>query len=94
VRGKFWLAFPVCCCTPLAHFICLPESRRCTSSCTTVRKRAFSTNGQKAAWFVVAVQGDFYHYTALSPADQEKVKQNPYYYNRDYYGIMYKVMML
>jgi hypothetical protein len=40
------------------------------------------------------LQGDFYHYTALSPADQAKVKANPYYYNRDDFGIMYKVSML
>lgn len=37
------------------------------------------------------MQGDFYQYTALSAADQAKVKLNGYYYNRDYHGIMYKV---
>jgi hypothetical protein len=38
-------------------------------------------------------QGDYYHYTALSAADQERVQLNGYYYNKDSYGIMYKVSM-
>jgi hypothetical protein len=39
------------------------------------------------------MQGDYYHYTALSAADQEKVRLNAYYYNKDSYGIMYKVIV-
>jgi hypothetical protein len=39
------------------------------------------------------LQGDYYHYTALSAADQAKVQLNVYHFNRDSYGIMYKVSM-
>jgi hypothetical protein len=37
------------------------------------------------------VQGDYYHYTALSAGDKAKLDQDPYHFNRDYYGILYKV---
>lgn len=42
----------------------------------------------------VAMQGDYYHYTILSPAHQEKLRLNAYYFNKDYYGTIYQVSML
>ncbi|KAF6261861.1 hypothetical protein COO60DRAFT_711727 [Scenedesmus sp. NREL 46B-D3] len=34
--------------------------------------------------------GDYYHYTILSPAHQEKLRLNAYYFNKDYYGTIYQ----
>lgn len=39
----------------------------------------------------LCLQGDYYSYTALSDGDQAALKQDAYHFNRDYYGIMYKV---
>jgi hypothetical protein len=38
-----------------------------------------------------STQGDYYHYTALSAGDTAKLEQDPYHFNKDFYGIVYKV---
>jgi hypothetical protein len=42
-------------------------------------------------WCCFSAQGDYYHYTALSEGDQAKLAEDSYHFNRDYYGILYKV---